>query len=96
MPLVGDGGDDSDDGDDGDDNDDGDNSDDNGDGEGGGEGVKKGEKNTPTPPKKNLDSPQIFLTAFFFIDKSRNLFKIVSVLLSALVERVGVSRMRDF
>ena len=30
------------------------------------------------------------------IGKSRNLFKIVSVLLSASVERVGVSRMRDF
>ena len=29
-------------------------------------------------------------------DKSHNLFKFVSVLLSALVERVGVSRMRDF
>ena len=29
-------------------------------------------------------------------DKSRNLFKFVSVLLSASVERVGVSRMRDF
>ena len=28
--------------------------------------------------------------------KSRNLFKFVSVLLSASVERVGVSRMRDF
>ena len=30
------------------------------------------------------------------IGKSRNLSKIVSVLLSASVERVGVSRMRDF
>ena len=29
-------------------------------------------------------------------DKSCNLLKIVSVLLSASVERVGVSRMRDF
>ena len=29
------------------------------------------------------------------LDKSRNLFKFVSVLLSASVERVGVSRMRD-
>ena len=29
-------------------------------------------------------------------DKSRHLFKFVSVLLSASVERVGVSRMRDF
>ena len=35
------------------------------------------------------------LTAFFLKDKSRNLFKLVSVLLSAAVERVGVSRMRD-
>ena len=33
---------------------------------------------------------------FFFKDKSRNLFKFVSVLLSASVERGGVSRMRDF
>ena len=32
----------------------------------------------------------------FFKDKSRNLFKFVSVLLSASVERVGVSCMRDF
>ena len=29
-------------------------------------------------------------------DKSRNLFKFVSVLLSASVERVGASRMQDF
>ena len=48
-----------------------------------------------------FDSPQIFLTAFLFyfiflIDKSRNLLKFVSVLLSASVKRVGVSRMRDF
>ena len=33
---------------------------------------------------------------FFLLDKSRNLFKFVSVLLSVLVERVGVSCMRDF
>ena len=32
----------------------------------------------------------------FFLDKSRNLLKFVSVLLSASVERVGVTRMRDF
>ena len=32
----------------------------------------------------------------FFLDKSRNLSKIVSVLLSASVERFFVSRMRDF
>ena len=31
-----------------------------------------------------------------FLDKSRNLSKIVSVLLSASVERIFVSRMRDF
>ena len=31
-----------------------------------------------------------------FKDKTRNLFKFVSVLLSKLVERVGVSRMRYF
>ena len=36
------------------------------------------------PKKKNIK------------DKVRNLFKFVSVLLSALVQRVGVSRMRDF
>ena len=42
----------------------------------------------PVGPKKNL--------IFFFIDKSRDLFKFVSVLLSASVERVGVSSMRDF
>ena len=30
------------------------------------------------------------------IGKSRNLFKIVSVLLSTSVKKVGVSRMRDF
>ena len=33
---------------------------------------------------------------FFFIDKSRKLSKIVSVLQSASVERFDVSRMRDF
>ena len=33
---------------------------------------------------------------FFFFHKSRDLFKFVLVLLSASVERVGVSRMRDF
>ena len=33
---------------------------------------------------------------FFFLDKSRNLSKIVSVLRSASVERFDVSRMRDF
>ena len=32
----------------------------------------------------------------FFLDKSRNLSKFVSVLLSASVERFNVSRMRDF
>ena len=42
------------------------------------------------------DSPQILLTAIIFYDKSRNLFKFVFVLLSASVQRVGVSRMRDF
>ena len=45
--------------------------------------------------KKN--SPQICVTAIIFLkDKSRNLFKFESVLLSASVERVGASRMRDF
>ena len=38
--------------------------------------------------------PPFFI--FFFLDKSRFLFKLVSVPLSALVERVDVSRMRDF
>ena len=33
---------------------------------------------------------------YFFLDKSRKLFKIVSVLRSASVERFDVSRMRDF
>ena len=37
-----------------------------------------------------------WLSIFFNFFLSRNLFKIVSVLLSASVERVGVSRMRDF
>ena len=42
-------------------------------------------------------SGQLFaILAMFFKDKSRNLFKFVSVLLSASVERVGVSRVRDF
>ena len=48
--------------------------------------------------KKNLE--KIFLENFFleifFLDKLCNSFKFVSVLLSASVERVGVSRMRDF
>ena len=39
---------------------------------------------------------EFFLFLFLYKDKSRNLSKIVSVLLSASVERVGVSRMRDF
>ena len=34
--------------------------------------------------------------SLFVLDKSRNLSKFVSGLLSASVERVGVSRMRDF
>ena len=38
----------------------------------------------------------IYIFFSFFLDKSRNLFKFVSVLLSASVERVCVSRMRDF
>ena len=44
------------------------------------------------------DSRKIYLTAIFEKKekKSRNLFKFVSVILCALVERVGVSRMRDF
>ena len=33
---------------------------------------------------------------YVFLDKSRNLFKFLPVLLSASVDRVGVSRMRDF
>ena len=56
------------------------------------------QKLTATATGRGGDSPQNFLTAFFFFfqDKSCNLFKFVSVLLSASVERVGVSRMRDF
>ena len=53
----------------------------------------------PPPTKKNVGLPPNFFDCNFFLlflDKSRNLFKFVSVLLSALVERVGVSRMRDF
>ena len=37
-----------------------------------------------------------FFLSFFLLDKSCYLSKFVSVLLSASVERVGVSRMRDF
>ena len=37
-----------------------------------------------------------FFFLFFFLDKSRKLSKIVSVLQSASVERFYVSRMRDF
>ena len=55
------------------------------------------------PPLHFFTQPKIvflsFLFSFFLIffkDKSCNLFKFVSVLLSASVERVGVSRMRDF
>ena len=40
--------------------------------------------------------PKVTTTFFFFLNKSRNLSKIVSVLLSASVERFFVSRMRDF
>ena len=39
--------------------------------------------------------PPNFSDRKFFLDKSRNLFKFVSVLLSASVKRVCVSRMRD-
>jgi hypothetical protein len=39
---------------------------------------------------------KFFLNIFFYKDKSRNLSKIVLVLLSASVERVGVSRMQFF
>ena len=59
---------------------------------------KKRAKNAPPPPKKNLASPQIFLTAIFlfFFDKSCNVFKLLLVLLYASVKSVGVFRMRDF
>ena len=51
------------------------------------------------PPLKDLGAGGggffcIFLKEFYS-DKSRNLSKILPVLLSALVKRVGVSRMRD-
>ena len=52
--------------------------------------------NKKKPPKKFGHSPNFSDHNFFFIDKSRNLLKFVLVLLSASVERVGVSRMRDF
>ena len=41
-------------------------------------------------------APIFFLYFFLLLDKSRNLSKFVSVLLSASIERVGVSRMWDF
>ena len=41
-------------------------------------------------------STGLFLSSSFFLDKPRKLSKFVSVLLSASVERVGVSRMWDF
>ena len=57
-------------------------------------------------PKKNYDMPQLFKKLIANMDnvisfrgggeKSRNLSKIVSVLLSASVERFFVSRVRDF
>ena len=50
------------------------------------------------PPSSHLfpPLPTFFFFFFFFQDKSCNLFKFVSVLISASVERVGVSCMRDF
>ena len=54
----------------------------------GGGGVKK--KGKKVPPTTFWTHPKNFLR------HSRNLFKFVSVLLSALVDRVGVSRMRFF
>ena len=53
---------------------------------------------TESPPQRG-PSPHFRVDQVRFsvrIGKSRNLSKIVSVLLSASVERVGVSRMRDF
>ena len=51
----------------------------------------------PPPPRGAVawtrQPPNIFS---FFLDKSRKLFKIVSVLRSASVKRFDVSRMRDF
>ena len=47
----------------------------------------------PWEAKKNNSSN---LSKKKFQDKSRNLFKFVLVILCASVERVGVSRMRDF
>ena len=51
-------------------------------------------------PKVTAKSGNNFFFLFFLFiflkDKSCNLFNFVSVLLSASVERVGVSRMRDF
>ena len=68
-------------------------------GGGGAEGEKTGKKERekmPPPKKKIWTLPKFFWWHFFLKDKSHNLFKFVSVLLSASVERVGVSRMRDF
>ena len=39
---------------------------------------------------------RVVVVLLFFLDKSRNLSKIVSVLRSASVERFDFSRMRDF
>ena len=52
----------------------------------------------PPPKKKSFWLPSIFFwpKKKKCLDKSWNLFKFVSVLLSTSVERVGVSRMRDF
>ena len=60
-------------------------------------GKEKGGGKCPPPKKKFALPPNFCFTAIFFLlDKSRNLFQFVSVLLSASVERVGVSRIRDF
>ena len=58
-------------------------------------GETETETETETQTETETETPQIFLTVFLR-DNSHNLFKFVSVLLSASVERVGVSRMRDF
>ena len=54
--------------------------------------LKKGEKGRI----KKIGLPPNFFESIFFFDKSCNVFKFLSVLLSASVKRVGVSRMRDF
>ena len=59
--------------------------------------VKKDQKPKKTEKSEEKNFFRVDKVRFSVrIGKSRNLSKIVMVLLSASVERVGVSRMRDF